>query len=93
MYRIAIPMQTVAEKREPRPRRPRINGERAAELYFAVLTIVILGMIVGVGAFAVNSVIPAWQQYQSREWQRSHSPGNLFYPHSDDSRSRPSDRR
>ena len=93
MERIAIPMQRVAEKREPRPRRPRSNGEKAAEVYFTVLTILILGMIVGIGAFAVYSVIPAWQQFQSQEWQRTHSPSNLFYPHTDESQPRSPDPR
>ena len=31
MDRIAIPMQRVPEKREPRPRRPHFDGERATE--------------------------------------------------------------
>ena len=91
MDRIAIPIERVAEKREPRPRRRGFDGERAVELYFTVLTILILGMIVGVAAFAVNFVIPAWQEHQSQEWQRSHSPMNLAYPHSDESPSQPSD--
>ncbi len=85
MDRIAIPLQRVAEKREARPRRPHFDGERAVELYYTVLTILILGMIVGIGAYAVNFVIPAWQEYQSHEWQRSHSLRNLAYPHSDES--------
>ena len=89
----AIPLQRVPEKREPRPRRPRFDGERAAELYFTVLTILILGMIVGLGAYAVNFVIPAWQQYQAQQWQRSHSPLNLAYPHSDESPSHSPDLR
>ena len=80
MYRIAIPMQKTHEKREPRPRRPKFDGERAVEVCFAVMTIVILGMLVGIGAYAVHSVIPALQKYQSPEWQRSHFPRNLAYP-------------
>ena len=91
MDRIAIPIERVAEKREPRPRRPRFDGERAVELYFTVLTVLILGMIVGLAAFAVNYVIPAWQERQSQEWQRSHSPMNLAYPHRDESPSRSPD--
>jgi hypothetical protein len=82
MYRLAIPMQRVHEKREAREiraRRPGFNGERALEVYFAVITIVILGGIVGLGAYAVFSVIPAWQKYQSQEWQRSHFPVNPTY--------------
>jgi hypothetical protein len=82
MYRIAIPMPRIREKREARPRRGDFNGERAVEIYFAVMTVVILGMIVGIGAYAVHSVIPAWQKYQSPAWQRSHFPRNLTYPRS-----------
>jgi len=74
MYRIAIPMQRVPEKREAGPRRAAFNGERAVDVYFTILTILILGMIVGIGAYAVNSLIPALQDYQSPQWQRSHSP-------------------
>ena len=91
MERIAIPIERVPEKREPRPRRPPFDGVRAAELYFTILTIVILGMIVGIGAYVVNSLIPAWHEYQSQEWQRSHFLRNLAYPHSDESPSRSSD--
>lgn len=91
MDRLAIPIERVPEKREPRPRRTHFDGVRAAELYFTILTIAILGMIVGIGAYVVNSLIPAWQQYQSQEWQRSHLLRNLAYPHSDESRSRSPD--
>jgi hypothetical protein len=82
MYRIAISMPGIREKREVRPRRRDFNDERAVEIYFAVMTALILGMIVGIGAYAVHSVIPAWQKYQSQEWQRSHFPRNLTYPRS-----------
>ena len=85
MYRIAIPMEGMHEKRETRETRARRsgqNGERALEIYFAVLLIVILGGMVGLGAYAVFSVIPEWQKYQSRQWQRSHLPMNLSYPQS-----------
>lgn len=93
MDRIAIPMQAVREQREARPRRPRFNGERAAEIYFTALVIVILGMIVAIAAYAAHSVIPAWQDYQSHEWQTSHFSRNLAYPHSDESKPPWSDRR
>ena len=83
MYRIAIPMERVTEKRETRPRRPRFDGERAVEIYFTVLTIVILGMIVGIAAYAVNSLIPAWQEHQYQQWQRTNFPRNMAYPYSD----------
>lgn len=58
MNRIAIPMPGVREQREPRLRRPEFNGERAVEVYFTILTVVILGMIVGIGAYAVLSSSP-----------------------------------
>ena len=83
MYRIAIPMQRMHEKREARETRARrrgSNAERGLDIYFAVITIVILGGIVGLGAYTVLSVIPAWQKYQSSAWQRSHSPSTLAYP-------------
>ena len=92
MDRIAIPMQRVPAKREPRPRRPHFDGERATEIYFTVLTILILGMIVGIGAYAINTLIPAWQEYQSQEWQRSHSSRNPAYLQGDESRSHSPDR-
>jgi hypothetical protein len=88
MYRIAIPMQKAIpmqrmhEKREARARRPGFNAERALEIYFAVITIVILGGIVGLSAYTVISIVPAWQKYQSPAWQRSHFPVNLAYPQS-----------
>jgi hypothetical protein len=82
MYRIAIPMPRVHEKRETRARRPGFNAERVLEIYFAVLTVLILGGIVGLGAYTVLSIIPAWQKYQSPAWQKSHSPMNFSYPQS-----------
>ena len=85
MYRIAIPMQRMHEKREARETRARrlgFNADRVLEIYFAVLTIVILGGIVGLGAYIALSIIPAWQKYQSPAWQRFHSPVNLAYPQS-----------
>jgi hypothetical protein len=77
-YRLAIPTQrTYENKRELRPRRRDFNGERAAETCFTILTIVIFGVIVGISAYAVLSVIPKFQRYQTPEWQRAHSPLNL----------------
>ena len=46
------------------------------------LTVSTQGGTSGLGAYTVRSVIPAWQKYQSRAWQRSHFPGNLAYPQS-----------
>jgi hypothetical protein len=83
MYRIAIPMQRMHEKREAseaRTRRPAFNPERALDIYFVIITIVILGGIVGLGAHTVHSIIPALQKYQSPAWQRSRFPVNLTYP-------------
>ena len=73
MYRLAIPMQrTYEDKRELRPRRRDFDGERAAETCFTVLTIVIFGMIVGIGAHCAVSLIPNLQRYQTPEWKRAH---------------------
>jgi len=52
------------------------------EVYFAVLTIVILGGIVGLGSYTALSIIPEWKKYRSLAWQRSHSPVNPAYPQS-----------
>jgi hypothetical protein len=82
---MAIPMQRVHERREAREtraRRPGFNGDRALDIYFAVITIVILGVIVGLGAYIVLSIIPAWQKHQTSQWQRSHFPVNQSYPQS-----------
>ena len=74
MYRLAIPMQrTYENKREVRPRRRDFNGEQAAEAYFTILTIVIFGMIVGIGTYTVLSVIPKFQRHQTQEWKEPHS--------------------
>jgi hypothetical protein len=68
----AIPTVRIHEDRDPRPRRPKNNADRALEAYFAVMIMVILGSIIGLTAYAVHTVIP--------EWQKSHSPRNLQYP-------------
>jgi hypothetical protein len=41
------------------------NGERALNAYFAVMAIVIWGMIVGLVAYAAFYVIPDWQRSNS----------------------------
>ena len=80
MYRLAVPMQRLHEKREPHPRRRSVDGERAVEVYFTVLTIVILGMIVGISAYTVRSIIPKLKELQSPEWQSSHYQRNHESP-------------
>ena len=79
MYRLAVPMQRLHEKREPRPRRRSFDGERALEVYFTALMIVILGMIVGIGAYAY-SIIPTLKEHQPPVWQRSHYQRNHESP-------------
>jgi len=58
--------RTYENKRELSPRCRDFNGEQAAEAYFPVLTIVILAMIVGIGAYTVLYVIPNFQRYKFR---------------------------
>lgn len=65
VWRMAIPMQWTQERGHSRRRRSSDDGERAVEAYFAVLTILILGMIIGIAAFAVLRVIPEWQRLHS----------------------------
>ena len=62
MQRIALPIYQINERPVPRPRRRRLSADRAVEIYFAVLTFVILGMIIGIGAYTILTVIPAWQR-------------------------------
>lgn len=85
MYRMSIPVQRVPEK-HARPRSPRFSGARGAELYFTVLTIVILGIIVVIGACVINFLIPAWQQFQSQQWQKFHLLWNPGDPYNHESR-------
>lgn len=75
MHGLAIPMQRTHEnKRELRPRRRDFSGGRAAETCFAILTIVIFGIIVGITAYVVPSAISKLQRYRTPEWQRTHLP-------------------
>ena len=61
-----------AKKREAQKRRTDFNGERLMDAYFAVLTIVIVAMIVGLAFYTVRYVIP--------EWERHHPPRDQHYP-------------
>jgi hypothetical protein len=79
-YLIKKPMHRLHERRDRRPRRTRDSGERAVEACFAVLTVVILGMMIGMGAYAVLYVIPEWQRYHSQELQRYRSPWHQDAP-------------
>jgi hypothetical protein len=79
-----VPIHQMRERPVKRIRPSKDNGERLLEAYFAVLTIVILGMIVGTVAYAVVYVIPSWQ--------RSHSPRNQENPLVLDFRSHTSER-
>jgi hypothetical protein len=84
MHRMVLPMLRIYEHRNTRPKRSNHNPELAVEAYFAVLAVVILGMIIGLVTYTVYTVIP--------ELQRSHSPRRLQYPnalfesHSDERR-------
>jgi H+/Cl- antiporter ClcA len=77
MDRLAIPMQQTnerritSERRNARPRRSNYDGERVVEAYFAVMILVIVGMIIGLAAYTVLRVIP--------EWEKSHSSRNRMY--------------
>ena len=71
MRTIAVPMYRADERPNPRPRRPKNRGERAVEIYFAFLTFLILGMIIGLGAYTILSLIPAWQRFLSSQ-ERPH---------------------
>ena len=73
MDRTVIPMGRVHEPPAPRPRRSNDNGERIVEGYFAVMTILILGMIVGLAAYAVYKVIP--------DWERLHASPDRYHQH------------
>ena len=78
MYPLAIPTQRTSKNQpELRPRRRDFNGEKAAGTCFTVLTIVIFGMIVGIGAYSVLCLIPNLQRDQTPEWRRAHSSLNL----------------
>ena len=70
MQRIALPIYQIDDRPVPRPRRPKHSANRAEEAYFAVLTFVILGMIIGLAAYTILTLIPAWQRSLS-------SPGHL----------------
>jgi hypothetical protein len=48
------------------------NGERVLNTYFAVMAIVIWGMIVGLVAYAALYVIPDWQRSNSLQDQQNH---------------------
>jgi len=98
MYRLAIPTQRTNEiSCELRPRRRDFNGERAAETCFTILTVVIFGMIAGIGTYSVLSVISDFYRYQTRSgreptltWstqiglspRRTHSTSNSRTPRS-----------
>ena len=76
MLRLAIPLRRVQEKPEPKkPRRP-YDGERAVEIWFATMIILILGMIVGIASYAVHSVIPELQKHETHGSPESRSVSN-----------------
>jgi hypothetical protein len=48
------------------------NGERLLNAYFAIMTIVIWGMILGLVAYAALYVIPDWERSDSLRDQQNH---------------------
>jgi hypothetical protein len=79
MRSIATPMYPTAKLPKSRQPRPPRRGEQAVEAYFAVLTFVILGMIIWLGAYMVFTVIPEWQKSLS---SRDHFQRLDLGPHS-----------
>lgn len=77
MFRVSIPMFRVVpihrtrERPVKRMRPSKDSGESIVEAYFAVPTIVILGMIVGIFAYAVVYVIPDLQGPRSPRNQQN----------------------
>jgi hypothetical protein len=67
MRTIATPMYPTDKLPKLRQRGRTRRGEWAVEAYFAVLTFVILGMIIGLGAYMVLTVIPEWQKSLSSQ--------------------------
>ena len=67
MRTIAIPMYSTDEHPARRPRGQRPNGGWVLEAYFLVMTVLILGLTVGLVAYTVLTVIPEWQRSHSRE--------------------------
>jgi hypothetical protein len=79
MYRMVIPIRWMQGPPTKPTRRSNYNREFAVEAYFAVLTVVILAMIVGIVTYAVQTAIPAWQRSLS---SGSHTQRFEFGPHS-----------
>jgi hypothetical protein len=81
MRAIATPMYPTDKLPKLRKKRRTRRGEQVVEIYFGVLTFVILGMIIWLGAYAIFTVIPEWQKSLS-------SPDHLqrldLGPHSSD---------
>jgi hypothetical protein len=67
MRTIATPIYATDNRPKSRQRRPTRRGDWAVEAYFAVLTFVILGMIIGLGVYMVLTVIPEWQKSLSSQ--------------------------
>ena len=70
MRAIATPMYVTEKLPKSRKKRRTRRGEQVVEIYFGLLTFVILGMIIWLGAYAVFTVIPEWQKSIS-------SPGHV----------------
>jgi hypothetical protein len=79
MRTIATPMYPTDKLPKSRQRRRKRRGEQAVEAYFSVLTFVILGLIIWLGAYTVFTVIPEWQKSLS---SRDHLQRLDLGPHS-----------
>jgi hypothetical protein len=80
MDRTAIQMGRMRELRNTRRPRSDDYGERALDVYFTVMTILILGMIVGIGSYAIFRVIPALERSHSSRGPQYHQHYE-FEPH------------
>jgi hypothetical protein len=81
MDRTFIQTEGVQETRNARRRRSDDYGERVLDAYFAVMTILVLGVIVGIGSYAIFSVIPALERSHSSRGPQYHQNFE-FEPHS-----------
>lgn len=79
MRAIATPMYATDKLPKSRQKRRTRREERVVEIYFGVLTFVILAMIIWIGAYAIFTVIPEWQKSLS---SRDHFQHLDLGPHS-----------
>ena len=80
MDRTAIQTGRMQEPRNTRRRRSDDYGERVLDAYFAVMTILVLGMIVGIASYTIFRVIPALERSHSSRGPQYHQHYE-FEPH------------